>query len=84
MSTEEESTPVLDAQDEQLLKRIAHHHAPRAPKGGRSYAMMATDGLGVSYSGLRAIGEVNLSFAANEVTALIGPPGAGSRPCCGA
>ncbi|EID79087.1 Phosphate import ATP-binding protein PstB [Rhodococcus sp. T7] len=77
MSTEEESTPVLDAQDEQLLKRIAHHHAPRAPKGGRSYAMMATDGLGVSYSGLRAIGEVNLSFAANEVTALIGPSGCG-------
>ncbi len=39
--------------------------------------MMATDGLGVSYSGLRAIGEVNLSFAANEVTALIGPSGCG-------
>ncbi len=33
MSTEEESTPVLDAQDEQLLKRIAHHHAPPGTEG---------------------------------------------------
>jgi ABC-type multidrug transport system fused ATPase/permease subunit len=61
-----------------LVTQVAHE--ARAVHGA---AHISLDGVSVKYGDFTAVRDVSFDVPRNEITALIGPAGAASPPCCG-
>ena len=62
----------------------AHREAERELPDVPPNPVMEAYKLNVFYGDFHAVHDVSLTFGKNEITALIGPSGAASRPSCAA
>ncbi len=60
-----------------LAVQVGSGPGPRSAGGDRPEVVIETRHMTVSYGDFRAVAEVSLEFAINEITALIGPSGCG-------
>ena len=63
-----------------VARRATSAELPDAPPD----PVMEAQDLNVFYGDFHAVHDVNLAYGRHEITAMIGPRAAASRPCCAA
>ncbi|RWD50693.1 MAG: ABC transporter ATP-binding protein [Mesorhizobium sp.] len=69
--------PEIFAQGLPAAQRLAHGDRPRQPAAEDAAPLLALEGIGLSFGGVVALADVDLSVRPGEIRAIIGPNGAG-------
>ncbi|TGS09333.1 ABC transporter ATP-binding protein [Mesorhizobium sp. M2E.F.Ca.ET.209.01.1.1] len=69
--------PEVFAQGLPAAQRQAHGDRPRQPAAEDAAPLLALEGIGLSFGGVVALADVDLSVRPGEIRAIIGPNGAG-------
>ncbi|PBC10533.1 ABC transporter ATP-binding protein [Mesorhizobium sp. WSM3859] len=69
--------PEIFAQGLPAAQRLAHGDRPRQPAAEDAAPLLAFEGIGLSFGGVVALADVDLSVRPGEIRAIIGPNGAG-------